>query len=55
MSVDAIKEYKYDAPIDTIYMLMWLEEKFLYYEINLYYDCIKGTTYNMNIQICLTE
>ena len=26
VSVDAIKEYKYDDPIDTIYMLMWLEE-----------------------------
>lgn len=42
MSVDAIKEYKFDDPIDTIYMLMWLEERFPYYELNLNYDCIKG-------------
>ena len=50
VSIDAIKEYKYDDPIDTIYMLMWLEEQFPYYELNLGYDCIKGTAYNMNIQ-----
>ena len=53
--VDAIKEYKYDAPIDTIYMIMWLEEQLPYYELNLDYDCIKGTEYNMNIQKGLAE
>ena len=31
-------------------MLMWLEEQFPYYELNLDYDYIKGTVYNMNIQ-----
>lgn len=55
VSVDAIKEYKFDDPIDTIYMLMWLEEQFPYYELNLDYDCIKGTVYNMNIQKGLAE
>lgn len=50
VSIDAIKEYKYDDPIDTIYMLMWLEEQFPYYELNLNYGCIKVTVYNMNIQ-----
>ena len=55
MSIDAIKEYKYEDPIDTIYMLMWLEEQFPYYELNLDYDCIKGTEYNMNIQKGLSE
>lgn len=30
VSVDAIIEYKFDDPIDTIYMLMWLEEEFPY-------------------------
>ena len=50
VSPNAIKEYKYDDPIDTIYMLMWLEEQFPCYELNLDYDCIKGTVYNMNIQ-----
>ena len=49
VSINAIKEYKYDDPTDTIYMLMWLEEQIPYYELNLYYDCIKGTVYNMNI------
>ena len=46
---------KYEDPIDTIYMLMWLEEQFPYYELNLDYDCIKGTVYNMNIQKGLAE
>ena len=55
VSIDAIKEYKYDDPIDTIYMLMWLEEQIPYYELNLDYDCIKGTEYNMNIQKGLSE
>ena len=55
VSVDAIKEYKIDNPIDTIYMLMWLEEQFPYYELNLDYDYIKGTIYNMNIEKGLAE
>ena len=55
VSINAIKEYKYEDPIDTIYMLMWLEEQFPYYELILDYDCIKGTKYNMNIQKGLDE
>ena len=55
VSIDAIKEYKYEDPIDTIYILMWLEEQFPYYELILDYDCIKGTEYNMNIQKGLSE
>ena len=55
VSVDAIKEYKYDDPIDTIYMLMWLEEQFPYYELNLDYDCIKVTEYNITIKKGLSE
>ena len=55
VSVDAIKEYKFDDPIDTIYMPMWLEGQFPYYELNLDYDCIKETVYNMNIQKGLSE
>lgn len=55
VSIDAIKEYKYDDPIDTIYVLMWLEEQFPYYELILDYDFIKGTEYNMNIQKGLSE
>lgn len=55
VSINAIKEYKFNDPIDTIYMLMWLEEQFPYYELNLDYNCIKGTIYNMNIQKGLSE
>ena len=41
VSIDAIKEYKYGDPIDTIYMLMWLEEQIPYYELNLDYVVLK--------------
>ena len=34
---------------------MWLEEQFPYYELNLDYNCIKGTIYNTNIQKGLSE
>ena len=30
VSVDAVKEYKYNDPIDIIYMFMWFEEQFQY-------------------------
>lgn len=36
-------------------MLMWLEEQFPYYELNLHYDCIKGNSYNINIQKGLSK
>lgn len=55
VSINAIKEYKFDDPIDSIYMIMWLEEQFPYYELNLDYNCIKRTIYNMNIQKGLSE
>ena len=49
VSPNAIKEYKYDDPIDQIYMFMWLEEQFPYYELILDYDAIKKTAYSMNV------
>ena len=42
VSINAIKEYKYDEPIYVIYMFMWFEEQFSYYEINLDNDCTKS-------------
>lgn len=55
VSINAIKEYKYDDPIDMIYMFMWLEEQFPYYELNLDNANIKYTPYNMNIQKGIAE
>lgn len=55
VSINAIKEYKFDGPIDTIYMLMWLEEQFPYYELILDYDAITDTAYNINVQKGLDE
>ena len=55
VSINAIKEYKFDDPIDTIYMFMWLEEQFPYYELNLDYDAITDTAYNINVQKGVAE
>lgn len=55
VSINAIKEYKYDDPIDIIYMSMWFEEQFHYYKINLDNDCIRYTPYNMIEQKALSE
>lgn len=55
VSINAIKEYKYDDPIDMIYMFMWLEEQLPYYEINFDNVNIKNNPYNMNILKGITE
>ena len=38
VSVNAIKKYDFNNPIDVIYFHMWLEEEFPYYEICFNYD-----------------
>lgn len=55
VSINAIKEYKYDDPIDIIYMFMWLEEQIPYYEIDLDNANIKDNTYDMNIKKGIDE
>lgn len=55
VSINAIKEYNYEDLIDTIYMFMWLEEQFPYYELNIDNSSCKGTTYNINIQKGIRE
>lgn len=37
VSINSIKKYDFNNPVDVINSLMWLEEEFPYYEINL--DC----------------
>lgn len=46
VSINAIKEYDFSNPIDVIYNLMWLEEEFTYYAINLDCDSYNKTEYN---------
>lgn len=55
VSINTIKEYKYDDPIDMIYMFMWLEEQFPYYDINFDNANIKYNPYNINIQKVIAE
>lgn len=55
VSINAIKEYKYDDPIDIIYMFMWLEEQIPYYEIDLDNANIKDNTYDMSIKKGIDE
>ena len=35
MSINSIKEYDFKEPVDTIYILMWLEELYPEYHIDL--------------------
>ena len=50
VNINAIKEFDYDNPIDTIYMFMWLEEQFPYYELTINDEKCRGTAYNVNVQ-----
>ena len=50
VDINAIKEFDYDNPIDTIYMFMWLEEQFPHYELSIDADKCRWTAYNMNVQ-----
>ena len=50
VNINAIKEFDYDNPIDTIYMFMWLEEQFPGYELDIANGRCKGTAYNLNVQ-----
>lgn len=55
VNINAIKDYDYSNPIDTVYTLMWLEEQFPNYEIDLECSSCMGTTYNMNVQKAIRE
>lgn len=46
VSVNAIKEYDYNNPIDLLYHFMWLEEEFPYCEFTFDPNAIKYTDYN---------
>ena len=49
VSVNAIKKYDFNNPIDIIYFHMWLEEEFPYYQFNIEMDSFSGKPYNMNV------
>ena len=46
VSVNAIKKYDFNNPMDVVYFYMWLEEEFPYYEINFENDSYEKTDYN---------
>lgn len=55
VSVNAIKKYDFNNPIDVIYFHMWLEEEFPYYEICFNYDSYEKTEYNGIVQNAINE
>lgn len=46
VSVNAIKKYDFNNPIDVICFHMWLEEEFPYYDIKFDRDSHEDTEYN---------
>ena len=55
VSVNAIKKYDFNNPIDVIYNLMWLEEEFPYYEIIFDNDGYEKTNYNEIVKNAIRE
>ena len=50
VSYQAIKDYDFTTPLDTIYELMWIEEQFPNYELNLETSTCMLNTNNITIQ-----
>lgn len=55
VSINAIKRYDFNNPIDVIYFHMWLEEEFPYYEITFDLDSFEKTEYNDIVQKAMRE
>lgn len=55
VSVNAIKKYDFNNPIDVIYNLMWLEEEFPYYDIIFDNYSYEKNNYNEIVQNAITE
>lgn len=55
VSVNAIKKYDFNNPIDVIYNLMWLEEELSYYDINFDNSKFNKSTYNLYVQNGIKE
>lgn len=55
VSVNAIKKYDFNNPIDVVYFHMWLEEEFPYYEIIFDNDSYEKTNYNEIVQCAFRE
>lgn len=55
VSVNAIKKYDFNNPIDVVYFYMWLEEEFPYYEIIFDNYSYEKTDYNEIVQCAFRE
>ena len=55
VSVNAIKKYDFNNPIDVACFYMWLEEEFPYYEIIFDNDSYEKTDYNEIVQCAFRE
>ena len=55
VSINAVKKYDFNNPIDVIYFHMWLEEEFPYYEIKFDCDSHEDTEYNEVVLNAINE
>jgi len=55
VSINAIKRYDFNNPIDVVYFHMWLEEEFPYFEINFDSDSFEKTEYNDIVQKAMNK
>lgn len=55
VSINSIKKYDFNNPIDVIYSLMWLEEEFPYFEISFDQDSFEKNEYNNIVQKTMNE
>ncbi len=55
VSVNAIKRYDFNNPIDVVCFHMWLEEKLPYFEISFDSDSFERTEYNDIVQKAMNE
>ena len=55
VSINSIKKYDFNNPIDVIYSLMWLEEEFPYFEISFGQDSFEKNEYNNIVQKTMNE
>jgi transcriptional regulator with XRE-family HTH domain len=55
VNINAIKEYKDADPLDTVYRLMWMEEEFPYFELDLNCSTCSDTAFNMNVKSGINE
>ena len=55
VSYNAIKPYDFKDPVDQVYILMWMEEQFPFYNVTFEENRYSNTIYNLNVQEGIKE